>query len=313
MSTDEARIAYAVEAFKHPEQVNLLLRQLLGDGSADVYVHLDAKTAPSIAPRLIRHPRLRVLREHLDVRWGDISSVDCSLLLLREVLASGKPYDFVVLRSGQDLMVRRGFGQHLAGFRGKSLLSAGRIADDDRFSSFPNLRWPGFARELYDSPHPYRIARALLIRLWELGLRPLHNPDRLPRRFALYSGSAWLCLAMPHVEYVLGFLKDHPWFYRAFENALVPDEWFFQTLLMNSPVAGELIERVPVYLRWGTTARDRNHPVILSARDIPEIERSGEYFARKFDLGIDAAVVDHFVRKTALAERERGSPGLAEG
>ncbi|MGC4116305.1 MAG: beta-1,6-N-acetylglucosaminyltransferase [Myxococcales bacterium] len=299
MATRRARIAYLVQAFKQPEQVNLLLGQLLADG--DVYVHLDAKSVKTMAPRLLRHPRLRVVGKSLDVRWGDISSVDCSLLMFREALASGRTYDFFVLRSGQDLVVREGFARFLADYRGRSLLSARPISRGERFSALADLRWPRFARSVYDSAHPYRMARSVLLRLWGLGLRPLANPDRLPARFQLFHGSAWFCLAREHVSFVLRYLLANPWFHRAFQNALVPDEWFFQTLLLNSEHAAEIVNRPTLFQRWGTTRRERNHPVVLTARDIPEIEQSGEYFARKFDLRIDPEVVDYFVARSASA------------
>ncbi|HEY3445980.1 MAG TPA: beta-1,6-N-acetylglucosaminyltransferase [Myxococcales bacterium] len=307
MTTDDVRIAYVLQVFKHPEQVNLLLRQLLSsDPTADLYVHVDQKSTGAMSRSLIRDPRITVLKTSLDVGWGDITAVDASLLLFREVVSSGKPYDFVILRSGQDLLVRKGLKEFLAKHRGKSFLAGAHVPRGDRFSALADLKWPRRTRARYDSAHPFRILRSLLIRLHGLGIKPTENPDRLPDSVRLYRGSAWFCLSMPHVRFVLDYLDGHPWYYRAFENALVPDEWFYQTLLMNSAVAGDLVNWDLLYSRWGTTKADRNHPVVLTVDDIPSIEETDGYFARKFDIEVDRGVVEYFVGKM-----DAGRPGLS--
>ena len=53
------------------------------------------------------------MHENIDVKWGDISQIDATILLLKKVLDTQKSYDFVCLRSGQDLLVKNGFRDFL--------------------------------------------------------------------------------------------------------------------------------------------------------------------------------------------------------
>lgn len=120
MDNVDLKIAYMLIVHKNPEQVNMFIRQLLADEQADIYIHIDRKSMVGMADRIIANPRVTRTSENILVTWGDISMVDAELALLREVMNSGKKYDFVCLRTGQDLMVKKGYKEYLAERKGKA-------------------------------------------------------------------------------------------------------------------------------------------------------------------------------------------------
>ena len=61
----------------------------------------------------MKSPNVKILDNSINCEWGDISQVHTTILLLKEVLASQKTYDFICLRSGQDLLVKEGFKEFL--------------------------------------------------------------------------------------------------------------------------------------------------------------------------------------------------------
>ena len=292
---DELRLAHLLLVHKNPDQVNAFLKQIARDGRADVYVHVDKKSPEAVLEGIAGGPNVHVLSERIEVTWGDFSMIDATLLLLRKMRGSGRSYDFVCLNSGQDLLVKDGLAEHLARNRGAIFMDPGRIEPGDPRSSSWRIRWPRVTRNRFDSPlHPFRLLRAGLGRLYSWGVNLCPNPRALPDHHVFHRGSQWFCLPGEAAGYMLDYLDRNPACYEVFKEALVPDMSFFHTLIMNSPYAERVAGEILTYLNFGKSYKDNNHAVVLTMKDVPDIEKSGKYFARKFDAGVDNRVIAYF-------------------
>lgn len=298
MEKSGVRIAYILLVHKSPMQVNTFLQQLLKDKDSEVYIHIDKNGLARFKNRIQPHPRVHVLQTSIACSWGDISLVDATLLLMKEVAASGRGVDFVCLRSGQDLVVRDGYAQFLAQNRNMNFLTFNRIDRKSIYTAWIRLRWPRCTRRLYDGVHPYRLLRSMFKKLYGMGINLRPNRNGLPGHMNFYGGDQWFCFSMSLVRYILDYLDTNPWYREAFENSLVPDTCFFQTLVMNSPFAWQVVNGNHVYTRWGKALKGINHPTTLTMEDIADIEKSGCYFARKFDGNTDRTVIDYFYSKS---------------
>lgn len=289
------RAAFLVLAHKNPDRIDALARQLTADGVSEAFVHVDAKAPAAVHAGIARGPRVTVLEDRVPVVWGDISQVDATLRLLRAALACGRPFDWVVLLSGQDLMVRDGLGAFLDADPKALHLEARRIEDGDPQTNAWRVRWPKVTRNLYDSPwHPYRLLRAGLRKLFVWGIEPLRNPRSLPEGWTFHRGSQWWAVPAEAARWMIGFVDANPSYRETLAASLTPDEFFFHTAWMNSPFAGRSRGKNLTFLNFGKTYRDNNHPVPLTMADVPAIEASGRYFARKFEPTVDAAVIERF-------------------
>src|SRR5947207_3344480 len=119
MAENDLRIAYLLQVHKNPRQLNQFVRQIAEDENSDVYIHVDKKNIHTVAPGIVNRTNTKTIEQSVDVHWGDISQVDATLSLLRNLKASKKTYDFVWLKSGQDLLVKKGFRDHLKSNKGK--------------------------------------------------------------------------------------------------------------------------------------------------------------------------------------------------
>jgi hypothetical protein len=297
MKIQNISIAYMLLVHKNPEQVNMFLKQILKDEDADIYIHIDKKCGELMKGKLIKHPRVYILEESVEGTWGDISLVDATILLLKKVVYSGRNYDFVCLRSGQDLMVKEGYKKYLAENKDRNFMEMFKVEKSSNYVSLVNINWPKCTRKLYDNMHPFRLLRLLLKNLYGIGINLLPNKDSLPENFDLYCGEQWFSISMKFAGYIIDFLNENPWYYKAFKNSLAPDTWFFQTLIKNSSFSDTVVNSNHVYIKWGKTKRDSNHPVTLTLNDINDIERTGNYFARKFDVNVDKEVIQYFYNK----------------
>jgi hypothetical protein len=90
------------------------------------------------------------------------------------------------------------------------------------------------------------------------------------------------------VDYVQGVAHERPDIVRFFEHVYIPDEVFFQTLIMNSPLRDTVENENLRYLDW---SRDPA-PAVLGVADLDAMLGSGKLFARKFDVTVDGRVLD---------------------
>jgi len=295
------RTAYILQIHKNADQVNRFIHQLIAEDRADVFVHIDKKNYEDLSERIIQSPRVKVLQQSISCNWGDRSQVDTTILLLREVVSSNHKYDYVSLRSGQDLLIRSGLAEFLEENNGKIFLDLRNITKKNL--CVMKINWPSITRKRYTSAHPYRILRRLLQDLYDKGINPFPNKNYWPEDFAFYCGSQWFTIPLEVAKYILEFLEENVWYYRFFEKTYIPDEWFFHTIIMNSPYKHQVINNNLTYLRIGEKLTERNSPVNLTSQEIPLLEKSSQFFARKFDETTDSAVIDYFVNKVSFGRK----------
>lgn len=279
------RIAYIVSAYKRPEQLVRLVRCLAGSAAA-IAVHVDAKTGKHDFERMVDGTRglesVRFLTRHA-CYWGGFGHVAASLKGIAHLAEGRVEYDYAVLLTGQDypLVPAAQLEQFFARSGGRSYMSYWRL---------PFAPWTG---------------RGGLDRLefsHYVGPRHLHvrSPFRrtLPAGLTPFGGSPYWALAAPVVEFVHDLVGRRPEIVRFFERVFIPDELFFQTVIMNSKFASSIVDDNLRYIDW----QAQPAPKILTVADLPALLRSGKLFARKFDTEVDAGVLDELDEHLDSAE-----------
>jgi hypothetical protein len=277
------RIAYIVSAYKLPAQLERMLRRLAGPG-VTFAVHVDRKTRRATWDEMVSRCRdLDVvwLPRHRS-QWGGFGHVRATLKGIDHVVGDRVPFDYAVLLTGQDYPLR-------------PPAEIGRVLGESGGRSFMRhvaLPWSPWGR------------RGGLDRIedWHvITYRRLHLALPLRRKLAgglrPYGGSAYWCLSGPLVHFVHGFLREHPDYVRFFEHVFVPDELFFQTIIMNSQLRDTVENDDLRYLDWSREPA----PAVLTVDDLPVLVESGKLFARKFDETVDSDVLDALDRRLARA------------
>jgi hypothetical protein len=270
-----ARVAYVISAYKYPHQLGRLLRRL-STPTASFSIHVDRKTRPDVfkAMRVEAQdvPNVRFLPRHVS-HWGGWGHVRATLKGLADVLEHSAGFDYLVLLTAQDYPLRSSpaIEQFLGGAGGRTFMN----------------HWP--------LPFPLWEPRGGLDRLedWHLiTYRKLHLAlplrRRLPGGLRPYGGGAYWCMARPVAEHVHEFVQRNPDYVRFFKHVFVPDELFFQTIVLNSPLRDSVVNDNLRFIDWS----ENPGPTILRMEHLPKLLDSGKLFARKFDATIDAAILD---------------------
>jgi len=274
-------IAYIVSAYKNPDQVVRLIRRLDGE-HAQFLVHVDKKTSDDEYGRIRRPlselPNVRFLERH-DCYWGGFGHVRATLKGIEGALDSGSDFDYAVLLTGQDypLATSARIGKFLQSSGGRSFMA---------YFALPTDEWEGGGRDRIERWYVrLRSRRYVIAPRPRIGVR-----RRFPLGLQPFGGSAYWCLSRRSVEYVNRFVRRNPSFVRFFRHVDVPDELFFQTILMNSPLAETVVNDDLRYVEWREWNDSR--PAALGKPDFAKMMSSGKLFARKFDVEEDAEILD---------------------
>jgi hypothetical protein len=287
-------IAYIISAYKYPGQLVRLISRLANPG-VSFYVHIDKKAADFVYREAVegtRHlPDVHFLKRYR-CYWGGFGHVQATLEGLEEIFRRKIPFDYAILLTGQDYPIKS--NEYIRDFlvrnRGKSFMHHFPIPtgewEDTGLARVENwhLRW--FGRHLV---FPGNLAPALR-RSFPNGLKP-------------YGGSSYWCLSRDCVEYVYRFIHRNRPFVNYFKYVNVPDEIFFQTILMNSPLAMSVVNDDLRYVVWSVP--DSGSPEVLRMGDFEQIARSPKLFARKFDTTIDEQVLDRIDLELAAGDKVR--------
>jgi Core-2/I-Branching enzyme len=267
------RIAYVISAYRRPEQLVRLVRRLAGD-DVRFFVHVDSKTPELVVRNMVDGlagmETVSFLPRHA-CHWGGFGHVRASLKGIAAIHESSFDPDYTILLSGQDYPIKsnRAIRAFLAEHEGRS-----------SFMHFP-------------LPTPHWTGGGLpRFRDWHLRWRRIHVRIPLRRTLPLglepWGGSAYWIMSRRAREVVHAFVTEHPEYVQFFNHVDIPDESFFQTILLNSPVASDCDDIRLHYTEWRRTPA----PAVLLKTDYPHLVESPCLFARKFDPRIDADVMD---------------------
>jgi hypothetical protein len=267
----ERQLEWLLKAIYNPDDIFIIH---INRTSSDDYVRaVNAITAG--LPNIHYLPRLRIT-------WGGWSIVEMTLNAMRFLSEHPGEWTHFVNLSGQDYPLRpvsalRGF---LSGAGDTNFLSM-RAIESQPYHIRRRLHW-------------YCVERAGKTRRLPVpNLRALCTPVE-------WYGDFWGILTRDFCEWLVN--SDVSRRYQlALRHTKIPDEFFLQTLIMQSPFAGTVVSESCRYFKYLTKSPG---PITITTEMFDEVLRSDAFFARKFNEKVDASVLRR------LAQRI-GADGLA--
>jgi hypothetical protein len=279
------QLAYIISAYQYPEQLIRLIHRLDTD-STSFFVHVDKKTDDCIYREIIyalsHRPNVHFLKRHR-CDWGGFGHVAATLEGIAAILRTNTRFDYAILLTGQDYPIKP--NRHITAFfeehKGKLFLE---------FFPLPTNIWQNRGivggMDRIEAWH-WRLGKR---HVWFPPGRRLPIKRRFPTGFQPFGGSSYWCLARECIEYIYRLTTQNHAFVNFFKYVDVPDELFFQTIILNSPFARMAVNDNLRYIAWKDP--DAGSPAILCKSDFGNLLSSSKLFARKFDVSVDAAVLD---------------------
>lgn len=296
---NDIKIAYIILAHQYPEQLSRLVEKL-SCSCADFFIHIDKDK--NIKPFKMNLEEIKKNGSIINFvprcksSWGSMGLVNATLNSFTEIVKSSTKYDYVITLSGQDYPLKKNkdIAKFLENNYGKNYMSYFLCTDDVNQEEWKQKiitnRLGKYHIYLFGKRYVYPLEKPCLsnyiFKIFFSGQRK-HVSYLRP-----YADSQWFCITFEAVIYIINFVKEHPDFLRYHKYTYIPDEIFFQTILLNSHdlLKSTIINDNLKYIDWSKPTVF--HPMIFSSNDFPDLVSSQKMFARKFDANICNKILD---------------------
>ena len=297
---------YLILAHKNPQQLARMIKTL-DDGNSKFFIHLDAKTPIEHFTAQLEDEHIVFIPERERCVWGDFSIVLATIHLM-EAAAKAQNKGFFILMSGQDYPIKP-IGELDA------FLEENAHCD---FIDYLPLEQKWKPKMVKDKMNHYHIlhsetrgdsncyapfSHSSLFQkgrtLWHLlkgrlSLKNFKKLCQLPRREApfaqQYAGSQFWAFSENTFYDVLTYIqKHHEELELYYQYTSSPDEVYFHSILLNLKEEGRkiILKNQLTYVNYF-----RKNNVFLT-EDFEKLTSAEEqFFARKFDMEIDAIILD---------------------
>ncbi len=298
--------AILIIAHKNQEQLEQLVNKFRKSSDFDVFVHIDKKWRDFHRDSFIdntKESNCVLLNRRLSGTLDDYSLVEIALYLLSSAKGQGA-YSYYILISGQDYPIK----------------NVGLISENlDKSYPSPSIDCTRVQKDNYLFKHydkwQFRVPHNLIYSFFKSKIvrrfckAPFYFAEKLfsivmsPYKYMLdknivpYGGAAWWILPDIIVNDILSSKER----FSCFKHMKTPEEGYFQTQVMNSKFSN-LVQMHPVDAReqnvliyshyYVPNKSKTGHPFIIEISDLERIKGLPHYFARKFDLNVDRAVLD---------------------
>lgn len=276
------KIAYIILAHKYPEQLARLVNRLATENTA-FFIHVDGKTSASTYSSMVNQlqgvPNVTFIKRY-KCFWGGFQIIQATLEGIKTLIKSNVEFDYGILLSGQDYAIKSNIyiNKFLEQQQGKEFIEFCSLYS-------PENKW-------HNQGGYYQSLKR--VEWWHFRFRSKHlcikQKRKFPQGLEPYGGSQWWCLSRNCLNYINDFVAKNPAFVNYFKYTFIPDELFFQTLILNSPFKANAINDDLRYADWENP--NPNVPATLLKDDFPKLKASSKLFARKFDLTRDQEILE---------------------
>ena len=278
---------FLITAYREPPYLSELINEITGHGDR-VWLHIDQKSAFTGDDLQLRQPESVKVFQQYSINWGGIRHLDAIILLMRHALQHNDITYYHII-SGQDAIVRYPEESELGD---AILMNAQQVLPSDlivmrrleQYNCFPNAD----TRKL--------MVRAVNKTIFGIQRLTSHTRTHIPNMDNVYKGVIWSSMPAEAIRFVMDYHNSHPEYMRFLRHTLIPEEFFLQTIIMNSPLSAYVTRANSRYTDWNM--RNGSLPAYLDSSDISAI-RSGDYlFARKIDPRISHTLLQEFQKNS---------------
>jgi len=258
-------IAYFLLVHRYPAQFKRLFKAIYLPGNQYV-IHVDKTSEEGIEQEIsgfLKPYQGAELLESRDALWGGYSLVEAELRGMTRLLEMDSHWSHYINLSGQDfpLKSQNYIRQFFAANPGKQFI---RALDQAKERPDTMNRISHVFIEEHGKMTATGVARSYL---------PGHTP---------FIGTQWKAVTRSFCEYVCHDPRVERFkaFYR---KSFIPDEAFFQTVMMNSIDHGIVMNDDLRMIDWVPDGDIKLRPRNYDEMDFEQLRRSTDLFARKFD------------------------------
>lgn len=268
--------AFLITAYKNQDQLIELIKSL--NKHALVYVHLDKKsTELSINKLRSLHLENTQFISQYNIPWGGYTHL-LAILKLMKLALSDKRITYIHIISGQDIRIKP-WDVFEKMFDNSNTIYMTCFSQSE-FTPTVHRRYQQHivtsrgthTKALVSKLNKYYLKIQKKFNLTWTTIKPFNH---------IYKGMVWCSMPRKAAEYAIQHNKKNPSFLRNLSHVSIPEEFFFQTIFMNSEYKSNIETNNLRYTDW--TKRNGSKPALLDETDYQKLIVTDCIFARKID------------------------------
>ncbi|SHJ50277.1 beta-1,6-N-acetylglucosaminyltransferase [Paramaledivibacter caminithermalis] len=283
------KVAFLILAHKNPSQIVDFINALDCEQTA-FFIHIDKKSNiidDSCLNQIKDKKNVIFTQKRERITWGGYGDVAATLLLLEEALERDE-FDYISLHSGQDLPISNKYEilEFLKQNQGREFIKF--------FSHKIQGWWPPKPMDRIN--YYWFIEELGLEKSWKIYEMQKKAKDK--RKFLKdikpFAGWQWWTITKECGEYIIDYVDKNESYCDFYKYTLLPDEGFFQTIILNSYLKHRVVND---NLRYTEGKSGEMHPHILTKKCFNKIINSNKLFARKFDINVDKEIIEMILNR----------------
>ncbi len=283
--------AYLILAHNEFDILEKLVKSI-DDERNSIFIHIDKKVKNFDFDRflsLTQKSKLAFTDKRINIKWGDFNMIEAEYALLEKAFENGEKYDYVHLISGVDIPLMNQNSIH-------------SFFENNNGKEFVHFTHEKLNDTELDRVRAYHFAtgrRNLINRFitkLESTFARISGINRI-KNLEVQKGGQWFSITGDFAKYILS-KKD--FVYHQFKHTFIPDEFFVQTLLINSDYKQKLYHKEfdnSPYANMHYSDWQRGTPYTFTIDDKDEIDDMDFLFVRKFSSKVDSEIVDYLFEK----------------
>jgi hypothetical protein len=304
---------YIILVHQHPKQLKRLVTSLT-TANAFFYIHVDKNFDSAPFEKELTNLKNVFFLQEEERRpgiWGDVGIVEATINALNRINNDERD-GYCILLSGQDYPIKK--RSYIESFfkknYGTNYITTWRMPYEKWVMSGGMQRLTHYKINLSPKKRDYLLVPSvfdrdfyqrnnltsvfLLLKLKKIKeVLQLFSRRKLPNKLQPHGGWQWWALPIETIRSILNYLNKNPDYLAFHKYSLLPDEMFFQTIIMSvTSVESKLvIENNLTFLSWESP--DAPSPMTLRSPNLEELKsQDSSLFARKFDLEEDETILD---------------------
>lgn len=271
----EITIAYLILVHRLPKQFKRLFKSIYNPNNYYL-IHIDKKASKDLhkeVTNFINDFENTYILESESIVWWWYSMVNVELNWIKKLLELWLNWDFFINLSGQDYPV-------------KSQNDINIFLKENRENNYIKV-----SNQITERPDTMNRIENYFIDNWNY-INEIKNEkrdfleDTIP-----YIWWQWMILNRKCCEFICNSLETKK-FEDYYINTLIPDESYFQTLLMNSSFDWNIINDDKRSIIWVNDWDIKLRPKTFTKEDINFLSLENNLFARKFDDNEDSEIIN---------------------
>lgn len=243
---------------------------------ANVYVHIDKRS--SVGDETIEYlnslKKTKIIRNH-KVYWGSYKHILAILDLMRLAYDDGCEYYSILSENTIPVASMQEIYDFFSS-NDKIFMEVKTRSKFSRTFEFEDRYNAYFFQDLYNHKSSNCLLRGIAKTLEKFST-DIQRLLKVRNNVVFnYKGYVYCHLNREAVEEIFEKISTDTNYINEIKRCYVGEEFFFQNILMHSPLSEKIINDNLVYDDW-----DKGCPAFLQLDDIPAIEKSGKLFARK--------------------------------